>query len=526
MANKQELVLKNALKQVKQSGVKALSNQELQIARTLQNLSRKYAPNFVLGESGPLVTKNPGAIKNYLTQYTKPINFTLGEGGPTVFKGATKQVASKLPAVIPQAVANTGKQVISKGNVAGFLAEPALQLGNYLYNTLPISNAGNKMAENMGNVNKTIQAQDAMSRSINPFVRNVMAVPGINNQTLMAYLEKQQKELGDKLAGNKPQPKKQTQQAIQDLPNLPLEAYGYDTNSLGVVPSQQPAPNVGDLPALPNIQQIEYEQAVNPIGKLADTIGINYQDPLINGQQMFADPKKIQYIMDEYGMTPDEYRKAMQRDMSRQYAQQTANKITGTNVTPYSELQAQKDVINYLSEGYNTEQSLINAQRQVAEAYAMGEATGLPASYFMNPEKSMQYIINPMIKGREDRLGYRTLLGNDVQIQQMKNEMEKYKVDKGYETDLMKMGNDLRIAQMNGDVKTISSLLSSAVFDPNFSSTDFVQMASTVMTPDKAKELLSLKQYINMGGDKGQGRVSNLNQANVQALLYNNLMGR
>lgn len=480
----------------------------------------KYIPNFILiGENG--------GLRNPLAKIGQPINFTLGEGGPAIFKGTAKQVASKLPSVIPQAVSGVGKQIVGKAmGVPAIATEAGLQLGNYLYNTLPISNAGNRMVENIGDVNKTIQAQDAMSRSINPFVRNVMAVPGINNQTLMAYLDKQQKELGNRLAGNKPQQNKQAKNSVQDLPVLPLDAYGYDTSNLGVVPKQQITPGVTDLPPLPNIQQIEYEQAVNPIGKLADTIGINYQDPLINGQQMFADPRKIQYIMDEYGMTPDEYRKAMQRDMSRQYAQQVANKLTGTNVTPYSELQAQKDVVKYLSEGYNTEQSLINAQRQVAEAYAMGEATGLPASYFMDPEKSMQYIINPMIKGREDRLGYRTLLGNDVQIQQMKNEMDKYKTDVGYATDVMKMGNDLKIAQMNGDVKTMSSLLSSAVFDPNFSSTDFVRMASTVMTPDKAKELLSLKQYINMGGNNGQGRVSNLNQANIQALLYSNIMGK
>lgn len=483
-------------------------------------MADKYIPNFILiGENG--------GLRNPLAKIGQPINFVLGEGGPSVFKGTAKKVASKLPSVIPQAVSGVGKQIVGKAmGIPAIATEAGLQIGNYLYNTLPINDAGNKMIKNIGDVGKTIQAQDAMSRSINPFVRNVMAVPGINNQTLMAYLDKQQKELGNKLAGNKSQQNKQAKNSVPDLPVLPLDAYGYDTSNLGVVPKQQVTPSVVDLPDLPNIQQVEYEQAVNPIGKLADTIGINYQDPLINGQQMFADPQKIQYIMDEYGMTPDEYRKAMQRDMSRQYAQQTANKITGTNVTPYSELQAQKDIVKYLSEGYNTEQSLINAQRQVAEAYAMGEATGLPASYFMDPEKSMQYIINPMIKGREDRLGYRTLLGNDVQIQQMKNEMEKYKVDKGYETDLMKMNNDLKIAQMNGDIKTMSSLLSSAVFDPNFSSTDFVQMASTVMTPDKAKELLALKQYINMGGNKGQGRVSNINQANVQALLYNNLMGK
>lgn len=500
-----------------------------------EDMVDKYIPNFILiGENG--------GLRNPLAKIGQPVNFTLGKGGPAIFRGAAKQVASKLPMVVPQAVSGVGRQIVGKAmGIPAMATGAGLQIGNYLYNTLPISNAGNKMVENMGDVNKTIQAQDAMSRSINPFVRNVMAVPGINNQTLIAYLEKQQKELGNKLAGNKPQQNKQAKNSVQDLPVLPLDVYGYDTSDLGVVPKQQVTQSVVDLPVLPledynydtinigpapNTQQIEYNQSVSPIGKLADTIGINYQDPYQNTPQGFANPQKIQWIMDEYGMTPDEYRNAMQRDMSRQYAQQTANKITGTNVTPYSELQAQKDVVKYLSEGYNTEQNLINAQRQLAEAYAMGEATGLPSSYFMDPEKTMQYIINPMIKGREDRLGYKTLLGNDVQIQQMKNEMEKYKVDRGYETDLMKMSNDLRIAQMNGDVKTMSSLLSSAVFDPNFSSTDFVQMASTVMTPEKAKELLSLKQYINMGGDKGQGRINNLNQANIQALLYNNLMGK
>lgn len=508
-----------------------------------EDMANKYIPNFILvgGEKIPL-DKALNKVNNYLAKIGQPVNYTLGKGGPTVFKGAGKKVASKLPMVIPRAVSGVGKQIVGKAaGVPAMATGAGLQIGNYLYNTLPISNAGNKMVENMGDVNKTIQAQDAMSRSINPFVRNVMAVPGINNQTLMAYLEKQQKELGNRLAGNKPQQNKQAKNSVQDLPILPLDAYGYDTSSLGVAPKQQATPSDVDLPVLPlesygydttnigsvpNAQEIEYNQSVSPIGKLADTIGINYQDPYQNTPQGFADPQKIQWIMDEYGMTPDEYRNAMQRDMSRQYTQQVLNKMTGTNIAPYSELQAQRDVVKYLSEGYNTEQNLINAQRQVAEAYAMGEATGLPASYFMDPEKTMQYIINPMIKGREDRLGYRTLLGNDAQIQQMKNQMEKYKVDRGYEADLLKMSNDLRIARMNGDIKTMSSLLSSAVFDPNFSSTDFVQMASTVMSPEKAKELLSLKQYINMGGDKGQGRVSNLNQANIQALLYNNLMGR
>lgn len=478
----------------------------------------EYIPNFILMGEG-------GGLRNPLSKTGQPVNFILGESGPAIFKGATKQVASKLPAVIPQAVSGIGKQIVGKAmGIPAIATEAGLQIGNYLYNTLPINNAGNKMIENMGDVNKTIQAQDEMSRSINPFVRNVMSVSGINNDTLMKYLEMQQKNLGNKLAGNKSQQKQSNKNNIQDLPILPIESYGYNTNELGVVPSQQPIMN--ELPALPNIQQIEYQQSVNPIGRLADTIGINYQDPLPNGQQMFADPRKIQYIMEQYGMTPDEYKKAMQRDMGRQYAQQVANRLTGTNVTPYSELQAQKDIVKYLSEGYNAEQSLINAQRQVAEAYAMGEATGLPASYFMDPEKTMQYILNPMIKGREDRLGYRTLLGNDVQIQQLKNEMEKYKVDKGYETDLLKMSNDLKIAQMNGDIKTISSLLSSAVFDPNFSSTDFVKIASTVMTPEKAKELLSLKQYINMGGNDGQGRVNNLNRENLQAMLFTGLMGK
>lgn len=497
-----------------------------------EDVANEYIPNFILiGENG--------GLRNPLAKIGQPVNFILGKGGPAVFKGAAKQVTSKLPMVIPQAVSGVGKQVVGK-----FMGMPAavtgagLQIGNYLYNTLPISKAGNKMMSGinlnpdaekvmeLNNIGAILDEQASMERSINPFVRNKMSVPGLNQKSIEQYLALNRKNIGRQLLGED-NINNTNQPSYVDLPVLPLEAYGYDTTNIGVAPKGQPTGGnieVDEIPVISNTQQIGYNQSVSPTGKLADTIGINYQDPYQNTPQGFANPQKIQWIMDEYGMTPDEYRNAMQRDMSRQYAQQTANKITGTNVTPYSELQAQKDVVKYLSEGYNTEQNLINAQRQLAEAYAMGEATGLPSSYFMDPEKTMQYIINPMIKGREDRLGYRALLGNDAQIQQMKNQMEKYKVDRGYEADLLKMSNDLRIARMNGDIKTISSLLSSAVFDPNFSSTDFVKMASTVMSPEKAKELLSLKQYINMGGGEGQGRVNNLNRENFQAVLFGNLM--
>ena len=91
--------LENILEPTKRQAIKALTPEQLRIIRTLQNMGRKYAPNFQLGEGSPLkfVDDSAKAIKNYLAPYQKPINFKLGEGGP--IKSATKQVVNKaLPA--------------------------------------------------------------------------------------------------------------------------------------------------------------------------------------------------------------------------------------------------------------------------------------------------------------------------------------------------------------------------------------------------------------------------------------------
>lgn len=485
-------------------------------------MAEKYIPNFILGE-GPLKGLNKQTInqvQNYLARIGQPVNFKLGAGGP-INSETVKRVSRALVANAPKVGANAGKQAISKGTVAGLATDPALRLGNYLYNTLPISKAGKQFLDNIGDIGATLDAQDKMSRSINPFVRDKLSIPGINNKTLMDYLDKQHKEIVAQETGvpvSQPQPTPTPSNG--DVPVLPIEAYGYNPIPAGQVPVGNTATGSD------GVQQVSIQQngTITPTGKLAETIGINYQDPFVNQIPGLANPQKIQWIMDEYGLTPDEYRQTLRNDRVNEAVQQVANQVSGINLKPYSELEARQNLIKYLGEGYNTEQSLLNSQRQIAEAYAMGEATGLPSSYFMDPEKTMQYILNPMIKGREDRLGYKTLLGNDVQIQQMKNEMDKYKADLGYASDMAGIQKDLQVAKMSGDVKAVSSLMSNLIFSRGVTDTDFINMASTVMSPDKAKELLALKRYV--GQNPGStSREIDLNKANIQAWMYNVMKG-
>lgn len=593
--------MKNGLKQIKQQAVKALTPEQLRIARTLYNRARIYQPNFLLGESGPLINKGDAvkAIKNYLAPIAnqpqakalpsadRAVNYILGKGSELkqAVRPTAQAVKKQLPSVVKSisqagpelntlfgdgvvngakafgeklgaGATSVGSKALGKAlGVPALATEALLRGGNYL-NNMAIGNAGEQFNINQGDPLATLQAQQRMQDSYSPFISNVLGTPGINQATLQAYLDQQSQGAN-------------TPQSTGGPPtNLPVVTDGGGNGgSLPPVPTSQgfggegggmPPSNI-DLvggnyvpefapindPSLPQTQTAvpngipqgvagatNPQQLLSALGivnqgvptggasNLGEQIGINYQPSSTEMPGIIA-PDRFNAIMDTLNISPNDYRDMYRKDAQNAGMQAIANRYSNINLKPYSTIAENDALRDYLTKGYNTEQDIVNTQRALTEAYDMANATGLPASYFMNPEKSMQYIVEPLIKGLEQRKGYKEVLGNDLAVQQLKNMMKKYEIDVGANTEANKLANAWNIARMTNDTKAMTGVLQSAIFMPDVSFSDLLKLTQGVVSPEVAGTIGALKQTMSQTDKNGKNTMDTPdNRAKVQAILY------
>lgn len=394
--------------------------------------------------------------------------------------------------------------------------------------------AGQKFIDYLDNVGATLDAQSKMKGSPSKFVRDVLSTPGLNQATIDAYKKLQSGELKP---ASKPSKKTSPVKGVAKG-NITKNSYpkGSVTQDMLVggsyIPYNESLEGGEGLPPLPDNLPVDgvsvaynstYGGNSYPGGKLGPSLGINYTDPITLDDLGIIDPAKLQQIRDTYSLSPDDYLGMYKDDYRRIGEQALANKWSRMNVAPYSELAARQGLQNYLKEGYDLEQNIVNTNRALREAYAMGQATGLPASYFIDPKNALQYVIEPLIKGQQQREGFRVLLGNDIAVQQLKNEMEKYKTDAKTAMANEQRALDEKMGLANNNAKLLQAFGQSAMFFPEFTGSDLLNVLGSGMTPEMYSNLMQyVQQHIQSAPNAGprNGLVNQAAAAQAMQLLF------
>jgi hypothetical protein len=524
--------LENILEPTKRQAIKALTPEQLRIIRTLQNMGRKYAPNFQLGEGSPLkfVDDSAKAIKNYLAPYQKPINFKLGEGGP--IKSATKQVVNKaLPAVkkvapeLDSIFTGSGNKFASElGNVSKAGAKGLGFVGGLLgAGAIASGEQARKVAGYLKSLGEYGAVAD-QNKSPKQIVKDFNSLyfgkrQGAEDAPLRTMMEKAGLYNAPKAAVATP---KQTPN--DGLPILPPDSLPGDGSGLPAVPNVPPIGDVvpiegfGSLPPVdPMVNNIStYTPAADNNGMVVTSTrgnGVNYTpgngrlgDQLLGGVYVeptqysgVASPQRIQNYLDTFNMSPKEFNEAYLKDAQRAGFQAILNRDTNTNVAPYSELARNQALQNYLAGGYNAEASINEAERNLADAYALSYQTGLPVSITSSPDKMLQYVYSPLLKGTEERKTLASMLNNDLAVQALKNEATRYQTDKDYNAKMVGYLSDMQKAKMTNDTKLLSTALTTAILDPAMTAQDVFSIASKNLSPELANQVTAISAGVRRG---------------------------
>lgn len=535
----------------------------MQAIRILQTLGRKYAPNFTLGEGSPLkFIGDASQVKNFLAPYVQGINFKLGEGSPLKFANQAKAVTKNLPVVknvapeVDDLFKNAGNKFASElGNInkaTGTINRGAGVLGGMLATgAIASADQARRVAgylKSLGEYGRVADPKKSPEQVVKDFnslyfgkrqgaadapLRTIMTKGGLYTPTKTATLTAppQQYPWGNLPADNGVA----NPNAFPAVPgSAPIggdPVYGYSQGDMQ-----------GNFPMVAPMNNNIADEYLNPQGGVASssvstTNGVNYVpgqgrlgDQLLGSvyveptqYQGVASPDRIQNYLSAYDMTPEEYRNAALRDASRAGWQAILNRNTSTNVAPYSELATNQNMAEYMKQGYSAEAAINQAERDLAGAYALSYQTGLPVSITSSPDKMLQYVYGPMIKGKEQRETLRQVLGNDIAVQKLKNEAERYKADTDKDIAVRKYYTDLQTAEMSKDARLYSATIQAIMLDPQVTAQDVYKLLSTNLPEDKAAELTALSQAIKVRPGSGEGKEGRVNAAAMSALIRNSI---
>lgn len=406
-----------------------------------------------------------------------------------------------------------------------------------------LQKAGEDFIKYLDNVDSTLKLQNKLKGSPSKFARDVLSVPGINQATINEYMEKKANERLESL-GLKPKAQPVTKPAttnkqvatpninykpefVEVIPpttqatSIPVETSlggGQGVPSLPILPASEstsgPSNQTLDAGPVPvDISGQSVGGGINNTTGLAGALGLGYKQPITE-----------QWLRYVYGVDPDEYQAMAVRDAQRRGAQALANKWAGTNVTPYQELATREGMGRWFGQGYNTVNAIEDRNRELAEAHAMGQATGLPTSYFVEPRNALAYIVNPLIQGLEQRRNYRTLFGNDLEIQKMKNEITGQKINAEQQMANNELLAKLEMAKAANDTKLLQSFAQGAPFFSGINAVDYVNLLASGMSPAMADAVMKYVEG-NVGNNPSIGVNGRTNQEMLnQALMM--LRGR
>lgn len=403
--------------------------------------------------------------------------------------------------------------------------------------------AGEDFVKYLDDVDATLKLQKRLETAPGKFNREVLSVPGINQTTINEYMEKKANEKLESL-GLKPKAQPVAQPAttnkqvattnknykpefVEVVPpstqatSRPVETSlggGQSVPSLPILPpsesmsgASQQTLDAGPVPA--DISSQSIGSNANSNTGLAGALGVGYKQPITE-----------QWLRYVYGVDPDEYQAMAIRDYNRRAAMALANKWAGTNATPYQELVTREGMGRWFGQGYNTVNAIEDRNRELAEAHAMGQATGLPTSYFVEPRNALAYIINPLIQGLEQRKNYRTLLGNDIEVQKLKNEIAGQKINAEQQMANNELLAKLEMAKAANDTKLLQAFAQGAPFFSGINAVDYVNLLSSGMSPAMADAVMKYVES-NVGNNPSIGVNGRTNQEMLnQALMM--LRGR